>query len=761
MIKEMIEAGFPVIPCIDKNNPLLKHKILDDELLPISAYSELQLNAPAIAIKTGNKQTQIECIDFDLKNDDTKQVWNGFTIQADLTGLYIESTPSGGYHVIYKTEYSTPPSEKLAYPKKGEKATIETRGRGGYVVIAPSPGYKRLHGDITELLTLSKDQVDELKTICKSFNLRPEKTYTHHRESHTSRIYNKIGCQKVLDYLILKGWSVFKEHKDKYWLSRPGKEKFTSATLYKDRGYLYVFTTSTTFSGNTSYSPFDILKLSENLSTDQAEKKVYEIFGEKFTKEIIYQILRNEDKLKEIDLTNELKKSILENMSKFGEFFTDGINGYYFYNCKLIPVDHKSNDRINRFVFSEYGLVESQSHIKTVFDSIEMYAKENGKKTVIHTYSYFNGDVVYVDNFNGKVWKISDKDIDLVDNGTDGIMFLETDSTPVVYDEQSIDIGDILFGGLKIEQTALSIRDQMDLVYMWIMSIYFMKDNKPIVCCVGEKGSGKSELLKKIIYMLFGNVKNLAILSDKEEDFWAAVTNSRVMIFDNADSHKHWLNDALAVCATGATRKIRTLYKTNVLNSTDINCFLGLTSRTPKFTRDDVSDRLLLIRLLPIGSWVPEIDIMEMIKENRNAFMSSIFNDIKSIIPRLREKSKPTQSRMADFESFCIKANPEMSELFLKLICDQKEFSEDLFTDVFRIYCKESFDGRIIKTASDLSMELTRKVFDLKLRDLKLSSHVISQRMKRAYDFCTIKKIDAGHGRKAMYEINSINEETK
>lgn len=63
-------------------------------------------------------------------------VWN------DLLDLgYVETTPSGGIHILYRiTDQPVPGNTKIAMDPTAKQTYAETRGEGGFVVVAPSSG---------------------------------------------------------------------------------------------------------------------------------------------------------------------------------------------------------------------------------------------------------------------------------------------------------------------------------------------------------------------------------------------------------------------------------------------------------------------------------------------------------------------------------------------------------------------------------------------------------------------------------------------
>jgi hypothetical protein len=754
MLKEFIESGLPCFPILDKNTPVVKHGEYVDRLPDIDEFKKFYgNNIYGIALKTGNKQTNIECIDFDLKNDDTESVWTNFTNEIGISHLYLESTPSGGYHLIYKSQETVGASEKLAYPKTGDKATIETRGQGGYVAIDPTKGYKKIHGDLKKLPILTKDEIDELKCVCRSFNLQYKRGKKKEHTTNTQRIYNSKYYQITLEFLKSEGWTINREHDDKYWLIRPGKTKGTSATLYKDSGYLYVFTASTEFDPETTYSPFYFLKKQTELSTYEAEKKVCEIIGDPFIKELLKEILRNTDKLKEIDVVDKLTNTIIDDMEKNGLFYNDGNVAYYFSNRELIVLDVKNNILPN-FIYQKYDLLKTQTKINNIFEKCIRHALTKGEKTDVHYYSHWNEGSIYIDNFDGSIFKITEKDILQFDNGTDGVLFLKSDNVPLKDESNDVSL-DILFDGLSFDEESLMENEQKTLFIYWFLSMFFLKDNKPILSIIGEKGTGKSDLLKNLLYLMYGNVNKILPVPDKEENFDNIITNNRFVVFDNADTGRTWLNDRLAICATGANIEMRELYTTNGTYNKKIDCFLALTSRTPKFTRDDVAERLLFIKLDKIKERKSDNYIVKRMIENRNSLMFCVFELIKRIIPLMKNLINNPVSRMGDFECFCRTVDKSTEPIFLKLIEEQKEFSEDTFTDIFREYFKEQtvFKSSFEKNAFELSREIEELSIKKGIKNLKLTSHSVAFKMKKDYDFCTISKVKESQGNKSHYEI--------
>lgn len=72
-------------------------------------------------------------------------LWNGLTSSEHG---YLESTPSGGIHILYRiSDQPVPGNQKIALDVTGKITYAETRGEGGFVVVAPSSGTVHKSGE--------------------------------------------------------------------------------------------------------------------------------------------------------------------------------------------------------------------------------------------------------------------------------------------------------------------------------------------------------------------------------------------------------------------------------------------------------------------------------------------------------------------------------------------------------------------------------------------------------------------------------------
>ncbi len=271
-------------------------------------------NGPdAICIVTGAVSGNAEIIDFDAGGELFPTWWERLPVEL-RERLVIETTPSGGYHVIYRCEAPVCGNLKLAQRKVGDRITtlIETRGEGGLFLCAPTMGYILGHGDLADLPVLTVAERDALLQAAWELNeyLPPvvdgpgnpahvsadgdvgqrgpssvgqrqlSADNSHHGDCPTDNgmvgqrmamSVEPCGCAShntdrpgddfnhrgdPRNVLEQHGWVRVKGGENEYW-RRPGKESGMSATL-KDRVF-YVFSSNAApFEPNRAYSPFAV-----------------------------------------------------------------------------------------------------------------------------------------------------------------------------------------------------------------------------------------------------------------------------------------------------------------------------------------------------------------------------------------------------------------------------------------------------------------------------------------------------------------------
>lgn len=274
---QLLECGLSIIPVKDKI-PTIQWKEYQTRL---PRLGELSYNG-SIALVCGAVSGGVEVIDVDIKNDPTGKLIDRLTeaifkYSPDLTedDLLIQSTPSGGCHLIYKCE--TIEGNQILARGVDKKVLIETRGIGGYVCIYPDSIKLGANGSIP---TITPQQRENLFTACRSLNEYFEpviipKQYTQTQTGLTPwQDYNERG--PVLELLQSHGWTYLRTIGENQHFCRPDKKGTTSGTW--NGKTFYCFTSSTILEPSKAYSASALYTYLEcNKDFSEAAKKLYSL----------------------------------------------------------------------------------------------------------------------------------------------------------------------------------------------------------------------------------------------------------------------------------------------------------------------------------------------------------------------------------------------------------------------------------------------------------------------------------------------------
>jgi hypothetical protein len=239
-----------------------------------------------------------------------------------ITSGYLEQAPGGGFHILYRVTGTPRPNTKLASrpstpaeleawkAKEREKAAawtdadkrdrrlvvidkttceqvpqvlFETRGEGGYVVVAPSGGrthpsgrpWVLLAGGPDTIATISEHERDALYAVTSLLNAipapqvptpRPKPTVLRSTPGEGLRPGDDYNAKATwAEILEPHGWTCVSTYGQGLIWCRPGKSRSASATTgTRDGDNLYVFSTSTVFEAGKPYSKFAAFTLLEH-----------------------------------------------------------------------------------------------------------------------------------------------------------------------------------------------------------------------------------------------------------------------------------------------------------------------------------------------------------------------------------------------------------------------------------------------------------------------------------------------------------------
>ena len=281
-----LRNGLCVLPALKKEKrPALRQ--WKDYQFRLPTHSEWQgWFADTLCIVCGAVSGNLLMFDFDQQG----KVFEAFKSRCPkelFDRLVIETSQSGGKHIIFRTESLVGTSERLAIDAD-KKVLIETRGEKALFLCAPTPGYELIQGDFQNIPVLTDDEGTFLFELARGFNEYqeplsplpppPAKRFTPVQTSgkRPGDVLHESGAGFIREILQKHGWTFVRQRNEheEIW-RRPGKTFGESAIFHTDTPTLHVFSTDAAPFTATTYSYFRVYAMLEHGNDYSAAAKAF------------------------------------------------------------------------------------------------------------------------------------------------------------------------------------------------------------------------------------------------------------------------------------------------------------------------------------------------------------------------------------------------------------------------------------------------------------------------------------------------------
>lgn len=435
------------------------------------------------------------------------------------------------------------------------------------------------------------------------------------------------------------------------------------------------------------------------------ERKFYAPIGSKIPKEAAQQIINDAPLPPDTDLKQaiiglllpgkdrpppmirrqEAGKLLLDWLNNKGGFIQGEDASLFFFHRPERRLYDLSSERWAAWLYSLTGTNPAGTDYAYLLADCKATGIFAPRRKVLR-FAAWDGEALRVSRFDGTVFKLDGQAITEEANG-ENVLFLD-DSSWTPYTPDFSTGGHLLWLTTDLPNWDDN-REMYGLVLRaWALSIFFCElcPTRPILVLLGERGSGKSMLLRLVLRLLFGPLSELSGIPDRPDGFTAAAASTHLLAMDNLDEFTPWLRDKLASLSTGKVDEYRRLYTSNELGRVYYRCWTCFTARTPDtLRRDDLTDRLLILPLKRLDEWDAERNFLTKADELRNLWWGEVLTYLNKVVAEINKGHLESKSnlRLADWESLCrIVANLEGSEFIWETFVENlKQDQADFLLD--------------------------------------------------------------------------------
>jgi hypothetical protein len=351
-----------------------------------------------------------------------------------------------------------------------------------------------------------------------------------------------------------------------------------------------------------------------------------------------------------------IQQIVLEAMRKAGEFVKTSEDTIWYINREQgRPMTLSQNSEyLQTYLDLQFGLNATEVEQSFVIAGIIAYAHSLPPTATVASLCYYDSiaNMILLHTGRKDVIRITIEGVSTVTNGAYGVIF---PWNPVVEAfkprESGVDWAQELFTDCLTNVISCSKEEAFALLKVWVLFLLFRNAavSKPILALFGQPGAGKSTLFRRVYAFLYGPRKSLGAVTIAE-DFDHSVANDPLLVLDNVDSWERWLPDRLALAASSSDITKRKLYTDQDTIVLKRQALIGLTAHNPRFGREDVADRMLILIFERLSHFLPEEDIIRHLVDARDFLWSSLIEDIEKVLREPMPMAiEVPQFRVADF----------------------------------------------------------------------------------------------------------------
>lgn len=398
--------------------------------------------------------------------------------------------------------------------------------------------------------------------------------------------------------------------------------------------------------------------------------------------------------LKDIHRIRMISEPVIAWLGKVGRLYYDEADRSFasemFFNEADKTLVALQSDLFQSWLSRKSGLNREDAKFGKLMAAISDEGLQGARSKGVRPEYYFASrpEACYISCGVGQMAKITAGKVELVDNGTDGVLF---GADKVLQPWKLTKTPRDPFETCQI-WTGMETTPANRLIFkLWAMLVPFAFGSKPPISVTGGAGSGKTAVIRGL-FRLFGLVqRSVSVESDPskgESSLWVQLNSGGLLLLDNVDYNPKWFANTVEAASTGAAKEVKKLYTNAEIMRLEPRAAIAITSIKSLFASSQaLSDRMLHIKLNRVqAKETKDSELYREVDDVRDDALTFMAWKIASVLA----DNKPVRHvnrRHPDFGAYALRMGRalgvEEDAYRAMRLAEQQKFLQNLRSDTF------------------------------------------------------------------------------